>query len=271
MPLFYQKQINDYTQLAVWEIMEPEEFFLKKVTLKKEITHPHKRLQHLAGRYLLKFLAPHFPLHQLTISDSRKPVLADNSFHFSISHCGDFAAAIVSTKSYVGIDVELINPKIKKLENKFLEKNELNLIEEYFSEEQDLKALTLFWSCKEAMFKWYGKGGVDFKKDMVIEGLKENYDLEVLDYESVKETYEEFEYIQDENNLKLSILFILIDDLPKRMKEIFILKHRRNLSYSEISEHLEISLNTVKTQLKRAKIILQSQIPFFILLIYLNI
>ena len=101
--------------------------------------------------------------------------------------------------------------------------------------------------------------------------LKENYDLEVLDYESVKETYEEFEYIQDENNLKLSILFILIDDLPKRMKEIFILKHRRNLSYSEISEHLEISLNTVKTQLKRAKIILQSQIPFFILLIYLNI
>lgn len=174
MPLFYQKQINEHTQLAVWEIMEAEEFFLKKVILQKEITHPHKRLQHLAGRYLLQFMEPNFPLHQLTISDSRKPVVADNSFHFSISHCGNFAAAIVSSESYVGIDVELINPKIKKLENKFLEKNELELIQEYFSGEQDLKGLTLFWSCKEAMFKWYGKGGVDFKKNMVIEGLNKN-------------------------------------------------------------------------------------------------
>ena len=84
MPLFYQKQVNEHTQLAIWEIMEPEQFFLKKITLEKEITHPHKRLQHLAGRYLLQFLEPLFPLQLLTISPSRKPVLTDNSFHFSI-------------------------------------------------------------------------------------------------------------------------------------------------------------------------------------------
>jgi hypothetical protein len=29
-----------------------------------------------------------------------------------------------------------------------------------------LELLTFCWSCKEAIFKWYGYGGVDFKKHM---------------------------------------------------------------------------------------------------------
>ena len=52
MPIFFQHQINDDTKLAVWEIKEDEDFFLQHVPLQREITHPHKRLQHLAGRYL---------------------------------------------------------------------------------------------------------------------------------------------------------------------------------------------------------------------------
>ena len=63
MPLFYQHNINDSTKLAVWHIREDENFFKEKVTIQKEITHPHKRLQHLGGRYLLKILHPDFPLH----------------------------------------------------------------------------------------------------------------------------------------------------------------------------------------------------------------
>ncbi len=96
MPLFYQHNINQTAKLAVWNITEPEDFFLKKVRLQKEIHHPHKRLQHLAGRYLLQLLNPGFPLHLIEIADSNKPLLANEEFHFSISHCGDFAAAIVS-------------------------------------------------------------------------------------------------------------------------------------------------------------------------------
>ena len=168
MPLFYQKQINEHTQMAVWEIMEPEEFFLQKVTIQKEITNLNKRLQHLAGRYLLQFLAPDFPLHSVSISTSRKPLLVDNSYHFSISHCGKFAAAIVSTKFLVGIDVELIRWNIEKIANRFLDVNELNLIKENYLPDQYTKWMTLFWSCKEAMFKWHGDGGVDFRKNMTI-------------------------------------------------------------------------------------------------------
>jgi phosphopantetheinyl transferase len=176
MPLFYRKRINEHTQLAVWKIVEPEDFFLQKVTLHKEITHPNKRLQHLAGRYLLQILEPHFPLHSLTLNTSGKPVLIDNSYNFSISHTADLAAAIISTKHSVGIDVEYIRLRIEKIEHKFLGENELNLLRNNVFAEHRIKWLTLFWCSKEAMFKWYGKGEVDFKENMIIGHLKESGD-----------------------------------------------------------------------------------------------
>ncbi len=173
MALFYQHNINDFTKLAVWKIEEPEEFFLKKVRLRQKINHPHKRMQHLAGRYLLQLLHPDFPLHLIAISDSKKPLLNNHKFHFSISHCGDFAAAIVSENEAVGIDVELIAPKIEFLKNKFLSEMEINLFKKYNDQLSivNFQLLTLFWSTKEAIFKWYGKGKVDFRKNMIIDNV----------------------------------------------------------------------------------------------------
>ena len=166
MPLFYQHNINDTAKLAVWYISESEEFFLKKVPLQKEITHPHKRLQHLAGRYLLEILEPGFPFHLIEIACSKKPLLSNSEFHFSVSHCGDYAAAIISKNKLVGIDVELITPKIERVKNKFLSKIELDILPG-----NSINFLTLFWSAKEAMFKWYGNGKVDFINNMVIDQL----------------------------------------------------------------------------------------------------
>jgi phosphopantetheinyl transferase len=171
MALFYQHNINGFTKLAVWKIEETEEFFLKKVSLRQKIRHPHKRLQHLAGRYLLQLLHPDFPLHLIAISHSKKPLLRNYEFHFSISHCGDFAAAIVSENRNVGIDVELITPKIGLIKNKFLNQEEITLLGNYQLSIVNYQLLTLFWSAKEAIFKWYGKGEVDFKKNMIIDQL----------------------------------------------------------------------------------------------------
>ena len=96
MPLFYQHNINDSTKLAVWHITEDEDFFFEKASVTREVMHPHKRLQHLAGRYLLQLLHPGFPFHLIEIAESKKPLLSNGKLHFSISHCKDFAAAIVS-------------------------------------------------------------------------------------------------------------------------------------------------------------------------------
>jgi len=162
VPLFYQQDINQDTRLAVWEIRESESFFLEKVSLKREITHPHKRLQHLAGRYLLVYLFPDFPSELIEIADTRKPFLPDEQYHFSISHCGDFAAAIVSKTERVGIDVELLTPRVEKIKHKFLHTEELAMVDHTLVDR--IQLLTLLWSAKEAMFKWWARGDVDFSE-----------------------------------------------------------------------------------------------------------
>jgi 4'-phosphopantetheinyl transferase EntD len=171
MPLFYQHNINDTTKLAVWKIDEPEIFFLEHVPLQREITHPQKRLQHLAGRYLLKHLFPDFPYSEILIADTRKPYLANEQYHFSISHCGNYAAALVSSDHRVGIDIEKPTQKIKRVMHKFIHDNDLlHMNGSYLYRYDPLQLLTVIWSAKEALFKWYSLGEVDFKEYMQLNG-----------------------------------------------------------------------------------------------------
>jgi phosphopantetheinyl transferase len=172
MPVFFQHQINDYTRLGVWKIEETEGFFKGNVPQHREVTHPHKRLQHLAGRFLLQYLFPDFPYELIKIADTRKPYLPDERYHFSISHCGDYAAAIVSSKNRVGVDVEQPVEKILNIQRKFLSDKEKN----HFSGElttHDSQLTTLLWSAKESVFKWYGEGGVDFRQHIQLFNLQE--------------------------------------------------------------------------------------------------
>lgn len=173
MPLVYQQNINEHTRLAIWEINELEDFFLNEVSVQREIKHPHKRLQHLAGRLLLKRLFPDFPNEMIKIADTRKPYLENESFHFSISHCGDHAAAIVSTQNRVGIDIELFSSKAVTVQNKFLGDDEWEIINKNANSViLEIRYCTLLWSIKETLFKWAGKGELDFKKHLHIHSIE---------------------------------------------------------------------------------------------------
>ena len=170
MPLIYEQQINSATKIGVWHITEEENFFLEHVPLQRNITHPHKRVQHLAGRYLLRELFPSFPLSLIIIADTRKPFLEEEAFHFSISHCGDYASAIVSTQNRVGVDIEIPHAKIEKIQHKFLSEQEKNILNNTVGNK--IEMITMAWSLKEAMFKWYGTGQVDFIEDMIITAIQ---------------------------------------------------------------------------------------------------
>jgi phosphopantetheinyl transferase len=164
MALFYLKEINATTKLAIWKIEEQEDFFIEFVPLPNTITHPKKRLQHLAGRYLLQYLFPDFPIHSIQIASTRKPFLKDEKYHFSISHCGDYAAAIVSSTERIGVDIEFQRPTVAKIAERFLHREELNSVSI-----NDLASLTVLWCAKEAIFKWWGLGDVDFSEAIRIE------------------------------------------------------------------------------------------------------
>jgi phosphopantetheinyl transferase len=168
MPLFFQQNTNEHTRLGIWHITEEEAFFLEKVPVQRELSHPHKRLQHLAGRYLLQHLFPDFPYHEMLIANSRKPYLPDEQYHFSISHCGDYAAAIVSKSQRVGIDIEIPTPRVQKIASKFLHEEEREYLAWQTKAAQlptdNYQLLTLLWSAKEAAFKWWSFGSVDFSE-----------------------------------------------------------------------------------------------------------
>ncbi len=203
MPLFYEL-INGFAKIAIWHIAEEKNFFLKKVPLQREITHPHKQLQHLAGRYLLQHLYPDFPYHLIEIADTRKPFLPNEEYHFSISHCGDYAAVIVSKDHRVGIDIERVTAKVERIQHKFLNEEELEMVASWrlpvdsMLTDQHLNFLTLLWCCKEAVFKWIGSGGVDFKNDIHLKPFDLNFDEGIINCEFIKE---------EKNHLKIKYKF----------------------------------------------------------------
>ncbi|WP_236974542.1 RNA polymerase sigma factor [Membranihabitans maritimus] len=59
-------------------------------------------------------------------------------------------------------------------------------------------------------------------------------------------------FVSREEEMYNAVLQI-VDTLPDKMQVIFRLKYLKNYQYKEIAEELAISVNTVKTQLKRAK------------------
>jgi 4'-phosphopantetheinyl transferase EntD len=180
VPLFYQQDINEVTRLAVWEISEPESFFSQAVPPFRAITHPQKRLQHLAGRFLLPWLFADFPHASILIADTRKPYLPNEEYHFSISHCGHHAAAIVSKDQRVGIDVEMVTERIHRIRHKFLHPEEDALVAQHPMNATTL--LTLLWSAKEALFKWWGHGEIDFSEHLRILSMPDSWEgqLEAL-------------------------------------------------------------------------------------------
>jgi RNA polymerase sigma-70 factor (ECF subfamily) len=70
-----------------------------------------------------------------------------------------------------------------------------------------------------------------------------------LDYHDETTNSPETEFIEKETYAEVHKA---IDKLPKQCRQIFLMKRYDELKYSEIAEILSISINTVKTQMKRA-------------------
>ncbi len=173
MPFFYQQNINETRHLAIWSITEPVSFFETDVKLAVDIQNEERKIQHLAVRLLFKLMMPEADLNKMVMADNGKPYLQGVPFHFSFSHCKGYAAVAVSDTDPIGIDIEIIHPRILKVAHKFLNDAEKALISN-LSEEDQLKQMAFLWASKEAMYKQYEQLGIDFARDFnVLEMAKE--------------------------------------------------------------------------------------------------
>ena len=166
MPFFYQQNINETAHLAIWSIQEPASFFETDVQLAVPIANEERRTQHLAVRLLFKLMMPEADLSQLVMADNGKPYLLGLPFHFSFSHCKGYAACAVDDQP-VGIDIEIIHPRIAKVAHKFLNDSEKAMIAG-LDEKQQLNQMAFLWAAKEAMYKKHEQLGIDFAKDFNI-------------------------------------------------------------------------------------------------------
>ncbi|MEE2700250.1 MAG: 4'-phosphopantetheinyl transferase superfamily protein [Bacteroidota bacterium] len=158
--IIIKKYTDNNCKIAVWNMCESLDELLqldKQHDLLALKTEKRKK-EFLASRLLLNELAPN---QQITYNKYGAPELENGKF-ISISHSKNLVAIIVGNQK-VGLDIEQISEKALRTASKFiLEAQQQNITAE--------KA-TLIWCSKEAIFKWYQKGGVDFKDDIHLDSF----------------------------------------------------------------------------------------------------
>lgn len=163
------KDEQEEKEMIFWKVEEPLAFFedqLKLWTI-PEVRSEQRKLEFASSRFLLEQLVPDFPIDKLKINDKGKPYFEDESLYFSISHSFPYIGVAVSHRQSIGLDVQTYTDKIQRIQDRFLGVEEQLLVQE------DLEKITLFWAGKEAAYKWYGDGFMDFREHMLIKGLRE--------------------------------------------------------------------------------------------------
>lgn len=180
MPI-YKELHKAGARVMIWKIEEPEAFFREHTGLQSDKKTELRRLEYLAGRFLLRQAIPGLHLDEIEVSPLGKPFARDRSTHFSISHSFPFIGVAVDESKEVGIDVQTLQEKILRLQHKFLSAEEQALCE------QQTGKITLAWAAKEAAFKRYGLGAVDFIRHMPIREMQVNGGDALLKMEFARE------------------------------------------------------------------------------------
>ncbi|WP_367865203.1 4'-phosphopantetheinyl transferase superfamily protein [Pedobacter sp. WC2423] len=170
MPVIYNKDIDDHTILAVWKIQEREEDLISGLQLKAHeldflaTLNNGKRLLHwLSTRLLLRTMLNTAEYIDCRIDAHGKPYLVNSASTISLSHSFDYAVVMIGKEKGVGVDIERIEPKIHRIQQKFLSPPELLHVKD------NTDGLYVCWCVKEAIYKWYGKKGLEFKKHIHIQ------------------------------------------------------------------------------------------------------
>lgn len=170
MPIIYSEQIDEIAIWGVWKITESETSLMSmlngKIAIEKldMITHSQKRIEWLGARALVCELVQRFEesVCEIANDDLGKPYLKNQPLHLSISHSKKYAVAILHRHSSVGIDIELSSNKV--LNNIHRLCNEAEILDI----ENDIQKATMAWCAKEALYKYYGKKKLDFKKNIFL-------------------------------------------------------------------------------------------------------
>jgi len=175
MPIVFNKNIDEQTILAVWKIEETEAELIAGLQLKQHeldiiatLSNGKRALHWLSTRLLLRTMLNTADYIDCQMDDHGKPYLVNSDTHISLSHSYDYAAVLISKSKQVGVDIELIKMKIKSIKHKFL--SNVELAQKQIGD--NTNGLYVAWCAKEAIYKWHGKKGLEFKQHIHIKPFK---------------------------------------------------------------------------------------------------
>ncbi len=149
----------DDSIVAFWKMEETEEQLRKMCSLTDydnqiigKCTATKRRVELLSVRALLKAVGIDQTIHY----DDRKPCI--DGGYISISHSSNIAAIIWNKHHAVGIDIETISERIRRIATRAFSEEEIAMADD------DIEKLTVLWNCKECVFKLANDEGIDFRE-----------------------------------------------------------------------------------------------------------
>jgi RNA polymerase sigma-70 factor (family 1) len=150
--------------------------------------------------------------------------------------------------------------------HKFLCMVAMNYVHDQFIAEDVVQDFFInYWQRRDLLqlntsFEAYARNAVKYKsidylrKTAIAEKL--NTTLTIIEEQKVLHQEQEDQELQHQRYIKI---IEMIQSLPQERRNIFILHAMDKLSYTQIAEKQRISINTVKTQLRRAYTTLRSK------------
>jgi 4'-phosphopantetheinyl transferase len=163
MPLVFEQQITSAKKIAVWQITEPIDFFLSRISAPfPHDLHPKRLLEKTCCSFLLNDMLGEQIDSFLSNDIYGKPILNHSKTSVSFSHTRDLVACYIDIDGNdIGIDIEYLRKQLPALSKKFIN-------QEDSSPFNDEWHYLFIWSAKEVLYKMWGKKNLDFYKDLKI-------------------------------------------------------------------------------------------------------
>jgi phosphopantetheinyl transferase len=171
MPILQTYQFSTF-EVLIWNVIEPLPFFMEALeltnseldVLEQKYSNPIALQQWMASRCGLQqlFKTSHRAFKK---NETGKLELEDKRFQLSVSH-SDSYIAVAKSKQAIGLDLQVPTPKLERIASKYIA---AELLVELQKSTYYVDYLHIYWGIKEALFKAYGLGKVDFIKHLHIE------------------------------------------------------------------------------------------------------
>jgi 4'-phosphopantetheinyl transferase len=121
-----------------------------------------------SSKYLAEYLLAQYRgiSTEISYTDTGKPYLQNRAECISISHTHQWFCLMLSTSHECGIDIEHERDALHRIAPRFMNASEMNFLEH---SKYPQSTLQFIWGAKEAVYKSWGKRGLEFATSMIVE------------------------------------------------------------------------------------------------------